>query len=49
MHLTHVIHSQGRAILVALAILACCIAAFLFLSGKSQEPVGLDELYGLLD
>ena len=49
MHLTYVIHSRGWAILVALPILACSIAAFLLLSGKAQEPVGFDELYGLLD
>jgi hypothetical protein len=36
-------------VLVALVILGFCIAAFVFLSGKAQEPFGFDELYGLLD
>jgi hypothetical protein len=49
MHLTYVIHSRVWVVLVTLAILGFCIAAFLFLSGKSQEPFGFDELYGLLD
>jgi hypothetical protein len=34
---------------MALAILGFCIVAFVLLSGKSQEPFGFDELYGLLD
>jgi hypothetical protein len=49
MHLTYVIHSRVWGALVVLAILGFCIAAFLFLSGKAQEPFGFDELYGLLD
>jgi hypothetical protein len=49
MHLSYVIRSRGGAILVTLAILACSIAAFFFLSGKAQEPVGFDELYGLFN
>jgi hypothetical protein len=49
MHLTYLIHNRIWLVLVALAILGLCIAAFLFLSGKSQEPIGFDELNGLLD
>ena len=52
MHFAHVIQSRkGRtwAVLVALAILVILIAAFVLLSGRSQEPFELDELYGLLD
>jgi len=43
MHLTYVIHSRVWVVLVALAILGFCIAAFFF------QPFGFDELYGLLD
>jgi hypothetical protein len=49
MHLTYLIHSRIWVVLVALAILGFCITGFVFFSGKSQEPFGLDELYGLLD
>jgi hypothetical protein len=52
MHLAYVIHSRrGRVwlVLVALALLGLCIAAFILLSEKSREPFGIDELYGLLD
>ena len=49
MHLTYLIDSRVGVVLVALAILGFCIAAFVFLSGKSQEPFGFDEFYGLLD
>jgi hypothetical protein len=49
MHLTYLIHSRVWVVLVALAILGFSIAAFVFLSGKSQEPFGFDELYGFLD
>ena len=49
MHLTYLIHSRVWVVLMALAILGFCIAAFVFLSGNSQEPFGFDELYGLLD
>jgi len=49
MHLTDLIHSRVWVVLVALAILSFRIAWFVFLSGKSQEPFGFDELYGLLD
>ena len=49
MHLTYVIHGRVWLVLVALAILGLCIAGFVCLSGKSQEPFGFDELYGLLD
>ena len=49
MHLTYLIHSRVWVVLVALAILGFSIAAFVFLSGNSQEPFGFDELYGLLD
>ncbi len=49
MHLIYLIHSRIWVVLVALAILGSCIAGFVFLSGKSQEPFGFDELYGLLD
>ncbi len=48
MHLTYLIHSRVGVVLVALAILGF-IAGFVFLSRKSQEPFGFDELYGLLD
>jgi hypothetical protein len=34
---------------MALVILGFFVAGFFFLSGKSQEPFGFDELYGLLD
>jgi hypothetical protein len=49
MHLIYLIHSRIWVVLVAVAILGFCIAGFVFLSGKSQEPFGFDELYGLLD
>jgi hypothetical protein len=49
MHLTYLIPSQIWVVLVAPVILGFCIAGFVFLSGKSQEPFGFDELYGLLD
>jgi len=49
MHLTYLIHSRVWVALVALAILAFCIAAFVLLLWKSQEPFGFDELHGLLD
>jgi hypothetical protein len=49
MHLTYLIHSRVWVVLVALAILGFGIAGFIFLSGKSQEPFGFDEFYGLLD
>jgi hypothetical protein len=49
MHLTYLIHSRIRVVLVALAVLGFFIAALIFLSEKSQEPFGFDELYGLLD
>jgi hypothetical protein len=49
MHLTDLIQSRIWAVLVALAILGLCIAGFVFLSGKAQEPFGFDELYSLLD
>jgi len=49
MHLTYLIHSRVWVVLVALAILGFCMASFVFLLGKSQEPFGIDELYGLLD
>ena len=49
MHLTYLIHSRVWVILVALAILGFWIAGLVFLSWKSQEPFGFDELYGLLD
>jgi hypothetical protein len=34
---------------MALVLLGFFMAGFVFLSGKSQEPFGFDELYGLLD
>jgi len=40
MHQTCLIHSRIWVVLAALAII---------LSGKSQEPFGIDELYGVLD
>jgi hypothetical protein len=49
MRLTYVINSRVWVVLVALAILGFCIVAFVFLSGKSQEPFRFDELDGLLD
>jgi hypothetical protein len=49
MHLSYLIHSRVLVVLVALAILGSCIVGFVLLSGKSQEPFGFDELYGLLD
>jgi hypothetical protein len=49
MHLIYVIQSRVWVVLMALAILGFCLAAFVFLSGNSQGPPGFDELYGLLD
>jgi hypothetical protein len=49
MHLTYVVHGRVGVLLLVLAILGFCIAAFVFLAGKSQEPLTFDELYGLLD
>jgi uncharacterized membrane protein len=49
MHLTYLIHNRVWVALVALAVLGFCIAGLVLLSGKSQEPFGFDELYGLLD
>lgn len=49
MHLTYITNSRVRVVLVILTILGFCIAAFIFLSGKSQESFEFDELYGLLD
>ena len=46
MHLIYLIHSRIWVVLVAVAILGFCIAGFVFLSGKSQEPFGFDELCG---
>ena len=48
MHLTYVV-GVVLGLLLVLAILGFCIAAFVFLTGKSQEPLTFDELYGLLD
>jgi hypothetical protein len=39
--------ARGWVILVALMILCLCIAAFV--RRESPEPLGIDELYGLLD
>ena len=52
MHFAHVIQGRkGRAwaVLIALAIVGILIAAFVLLSGRSQGPFDMDELYGLLD
>jgi hypothetical protein len=49
MHLTYLIHSRVRIVLMALAILGFCIVAFVLLPGKLQEPSTFDEFYGLLD
>ncbi len=49
MHLTYITNSRVWVVLVTLAIFGLCIATFVFLSGKSQEPFRFDELYGLLD
>jgi hypothetical protein len=49
MHLTYVVNSRVMLVLVALAMLGFCVVAYVFLSGKLQEPFGFDELYGLLD
>jgi hypothetical protein len=49
MHLTYVIYGRVRVLLVVLATLGFCIAAFVVVSGKPQEPFGFDEFYSLLD
>lgn len=51
MYFAHAIQSRkGRActVLIALAIVGILIAAFVLLSGRSQGPFDMDELYGLL-
>ena len=42
---------KGRVLLILLAliVIALCIAALAFLSEKSREPFGIDQLYGWLD
>jgi hypothetical protein len=52
MHLAHVTQSRkGRAwaVLIALVIIGILIVAFVLLSGRSQGPFDMDQLYGLLD
>jgi hypothetical protein len=52
MYFAHAIQSRkGRAcaVLITLAIVGILIAAFVLLSGRSQGPFDMDELYGLLD
>ena len=52
MNFAHVIQSRkGRvwAVLSAMAIIGILIAAFVLLSRRSQGPLDMDELYGLLD
>jgi hypothetical protein len=49
MHLIYVIHGRAWGVLVALAILGLGVSVLVFLSGKSQEPFGFVEIYGLLD
>jgi hypothetical protein len=49
-HASDLLNPQSSLIVVmALAIVGLCIVAFVLLSGKSQEPFGFDELYGLLN
>lgn len=38
-----------RIVLLALALLAICVGILAFLSEHSDEPFGLDNLYGYLD
>jgi hypothetical protein len=42
---------KGRAcvVLIVLAIVGILVAVFVLLSGRSQGPFHMDELYGLLD
>ena len=52
MYLAYVIHDRKWRVLVvllALIVIALCVAAFAFLSEKSREPFGIDQLYGWLD
>ena len=52
MYLAYVIHGRKERfllVLLALIVIALCIAAFAFLSEKSREPFGIDQLYGWLD
>jgi peptidoglycan/LPS O-acetylase OafA/YrhL len=52
MYLAYVVHRRkGRVlvVLIALIVIALCIAVFAFLSEKSTEPFGIDQLYGWLD
>jgi hypothetical protein len=52
MHFAHVIRSRkirAGVVLITLAILLTLIAAIFLLSRRSQHPVEMDDLYGLLD
>ena len=52
MYLAYVIHDRKWRVLVvllALIVIALCVAAFAFLSEKSREPFEIDQLYGWLD
>jgi hypothetical protein len=52
MYLAYAMHDRkGRVSLIVVApiVIALCIAAFAFLSEKSREPFGIDQLYGWLD
>jgi hypothetical protein len=52
MHLAYVVHGRKGKVLVvllALIVIALCIAVVAFLSEKSRAPFGIDQLYGWLD
>jgi nitrate/nitrite transporter NarK len=52
MHLGYWVHdrtARARVALIALLLLALCMAIFVLLAERSQEPLGIDELYGHLD
>jgi uncharacterized SAM-binding protein YcdF (DUF218 family) len=52
MGFAHVIQSRkvrAWVVLIALAILVILIAAVFLLSGRSQKPFEMDDLYGVLD
>ena len=52
MYLAYVIHNRKWRVLVvllAVIVIALCVAAVAFFWKKSREPFGIDQLYGWLD
>jgi len=52
MYLAYVIHNRKWRVLVvllAVIVIALCVAAVAFFWEKSREPFGIDQLYGWLD